>query len=129
MIKRINIALPEKTIAVLDSVTTYRGRSGSSTWAKAQNPPADADDFPRRGETYLVAFDPRWARDPEDASGRRDPRTTFQTNTAQSPLWAAITSNSQIPHPREAPARTGAETGLRQPSDMILNQIRSIDRA
>ena len=45
-------------------------------------------------------------------------------------IVAAIRSQfGSPPRPREVLPSTGAKTGLTQPSAVILNQIRSIDRA
>jgi mRNA interferase MazF len=45
-------------------------------------------------------------------------------------IVAAISSQfASPPHPREVPLAAGAKTGLAVPSAVILNQIRSVDRA
>jgi len=48
-----------------------------------------------------------------------------------SPITIVAAISSQFrdpPHPREVVVRPGGKTGLSQPSAVILNQIRSIDR-
>jgi mRNA interferase MazF len=76
--------------------------------------------FPRRGEIYLVAFDAL-------------PAVVIQNDVSNqySPITIVAAISSQFrdpPHPREVPVRLGGKTGLNQPSAVILNQIRSIDR-
>ena len=85
--------------------------------------------FPRRGDIYLVTFDPTMGHEirktrpaviiQNDVSNRYSPIT----------IVAAISSHfNDPPYPREVPIATGAKTGLTVPSAVILNQIRSIDR-
>jgi mRNA interferase MazF len=86
-------------------------------------------NFPRRGEIYLVEFDP--ARGHEIQKTR--PALVIQNDVSNqySPITivAAISSHfSALPRPREVPIAAGPKTGLAQPSAVILNQIRSIDR-
>jgi mRNA interferase MazF len=84
--------------------------------------------FPRRGEIYLVAFDPTVGHEirktrpavilQNDVSNRYSPIT----------IVAAITSRyANPPHPREVVVEA-SETGLLKPSAVLLNQIRSVDR-
>ena len=85
--------------------------------------------FPRRGEIYLVEFDP--SRGHEIQKTR--PAVVIQNDVSNrySPIVivAAISSHfANPPHPREVPLLHGAKTGLNVPSAAILNQIRSIDR-
>lgn len=85
--------------------------------------------FPRRGEIYLVAFDPTLGREIQ----KTRPALIIQNDVSNqySPITivAAISSQFRIPpHPREVPIAASAKTGLSKPSAVILNQIRSIDR-
>jgi mRNA interferase MazF len=85
---------------------------------------------PRRGEVYLVAFDPTIGHEIQ----KTRPALIIQNDVSNehSPITivAAITSQFRTPpHPREVPILSSAKTGLSKPSAVILNQIRSIDRA
>jgi mRNA interferase MazF len=85
--------------------------------------------FPRRGEIYLVAFDPTLGHEIQ----KTRPALIIQNDVSNqySPITivAAISSQFRIPpHPREVPVAAGTKTGLSKSSAVILNQIRSIDR-
>jgi mRNA interferase MazF len=84
--------------------------------------------FPRRGEIYLVGFDPAIGHEIQktrpalviqnDISNRHSPIT----------IVAAISSRfSDPPFPREVLVEP-AESGLPKRSAVIANQIRSVDR-
>ncbi len=84
--------------------------------------------YPRRGEIYLVEFDP--TRGHEITKTR--PALIIQNNIGNrySPITivAAISSQFKIPaHPTDVVVET-AETGLPLRSAVVLNQIRSVDR-
>ena len=84
--------------------------------------------FPRRGEIYLVNFDPTLGREIQ----KTRPAVVVQNNISNqySPITivAAISSQfSDPPFPREVIVET-AETGLPKRSAVIVNQIRSVDR-
>ena len=86
--------------------------------------------FPRRGEIYLVAFDPTLGHEIQ----KTRPAVIIQNDVSNehSPITIVAAISSQFrnpPNPREVPIATGAKTGLRTSSAVILNQIRSIDRA
>jgi mRNA interferase MazF len=86
--------------------------------------------FPRRGEIYLVAFDPTIGHEIQ----KTRPAVVIQNDVSNeySPITivAAISSHfATPPQPREVIVTPGRKTGLAQPSAVILNQIRSIDRA
>jgi mRNA-degrading endonuclease toxin of MazEF toxin-antitoxin module len=69
--------------------------------------------------TRIISCSPREALY-DDVSNQYSPIT----------IVAAVSSQfGNPPHPREVPLRTGTRSGLRKPSAVILNQIRSIDRA
>ena len=120
---------------------TWRSRLSGSRWRRnprgclnagqiEKNREAEtAMTFPRRGEIYLVSFDPTIGHDIK----KTRPAVVIQNDVSNeySPVTivAAISSRfADPPHPREVPIRSGRNTGLSQPSAVILNQIRSIDR-
>ena len=83
---------------------------------------------PRRGEVYLVSFDPTVGSEIQ----RTRPALILQNDIANrhSPITivAAITSQFEDPlYPTEV-LITPPEGGLTTPSVVLLNQIRSIDR-
>jgi len=85
--------------------------------------------FPRRGEIYLVAFDP--ARGHEIQKTR--PALIIQNDVGNrySPVTivAAITSKlSPVPYPVEVAVTPTKGNGLTVPSAVQLGQIRSVDR-
>src|SRR5258708_11716597 len=85
--------------------------------------------FPRRGEIYLVAFDPTIGHEIQ----KTRPAVIIQNDVSNqySPITIVAAISSQFrnpPHPREVPIQPGGKTGLNQPAAVILNQIRSIDR-
>jgi mRNA interferase MazF len=85
--------------------------------------------FPRRGEIYLVEFDP--ARGHEIQKTRPALIVQNDVSNQYSPITIVAAISSQFrtpPHPREVPVAPGEKTGLTTPSAVILNQIRSIDR-
>jgi len=85
--------------------------------------------FPRRGEIYLVEFDP--ARGHEVQKTR--PAVIIQNDIGNrhSPVTivAAITSKrSPTPYPVEVVVAPHRRNGLALPSAILLSQIRSMDR-
>lgn len=85
--------------------------------------------FPKRGEIYLVEFDPTRGHEIQ----KTRPAVIIQNDVSNeySPITivAAISSHfANRPRPREVPLRPGKGTGLATPSAVILNQLRSIDR-
>ncbi len=85
--------------------------------------------FPRRGEIYLVSFDPTVGSEIR----KTRPALVVQNDIANeySPITivAAITSKfGGTLRPTEVLISAG-EGGLNQPSVVLLNQIRSIDRS
>ena len=86
--------------------------------------------FPRRGEIYLVSFDPTIGHEIQ----KTRPAVIVQNDVSNqhSPITivAAISSQFGNPlRPREVLVPAGSKTGLSKPSAVVLNQIRSIDRA
>ena len=89
---------------------------------------AQAVGFPRRGDIYLVNFDPSLGAEIR----KTRPALVVQNDIANrhSPITilAAITSKFDVPaYPTEVIMETG-ESGLPQRSSVLLNQIRSVDR-
>jgi mRNA interferase MazF len=85
-------------------------------------------DPPRRGDIYLVGFDPTMGAEIKKAR----PALVIQNDIANrhSPITivAAISSKfDEPPYPTEV-LMEPAESGLPQRSAVVLNQIRSIDR-
>jgi mRNA interferase MazF len=83
--------------------------------------------YPRRGEIYLVAFDPAVGHEIQ----KTRPAVIIQNNVSNqySPVTIVAAISSQYgdpPHPREV--AIGQRAGLPKPSAVILNQIRSVDR-
>jgi len=86
--------------------------------------------FPRRGEIYLVNFDPTVGHEIK----KTRPALVIQNDVSNehSPVTIVAAISSQFgmpPHPREVPVAAGTKTGLSKHSAVILNQLRSIDRA
>ena len=84
--------------------------------------------FPRRGEIYLVSFDPTVGHEIQ----KTRPAVIIQNDVSNrhSPITIVAAISSQFrepPHPREVPLKPGGKTGLEKPSAVILNQIRSVD--
>jgi mRNA interferase MazF len=84
--------------------------------------------FPRRGEIYLVGFDPTLGHEIQ----KTRPAVVIQNDISNeySPITivAAIRSQfSEPPFPREVVIEP-ADSGLPKRSAIIVNQIRSVDR-
>lgn len=82
---------------------------------------------PRRGEIYLVAFDPTVGHEIQ----KTRPAVIIQNNISNqySPITIVAAISSQFgdpPHPREV--LIPSKCGLAKPSAVILNQVRSVDR-
>lgn len=85
--------------------------------------------FPRRGEIYLVAFDPTIGHEIQKTRPALIIQNDISNEHSPIVIVAAISSHFETPpRPREVPIPPGGRTGLIQPSAVILNQIRSIDR-
>src|SRR5476651_620386 len=104
----------------------YPGRrAGKEARKNSQN--QNRMTYPRRGEIYLVAFDPTVGHEIK----KTRPAVIIQNNVSNqySPISIVAAISSQFgdpPHPREVVIRT--KSGLSKPSAVILNQIRSVDR-
>ena len=84
--------------------------------------------FPRRGEVYLVSFDPTVGHEIQ----KTRPAVIIQNDVSNrhSPITIVAAISSQFanpPHPRGVIIRS-AKSGLSQASAAVLNQIRSVDR-
>ncbi|HUI80791.1 MAG TPA: type II toxin-antitoxin system PemK/MazF family toxin [Bryobacteraceae bacterium] len=85
--------------------------------------------FPRRGEIYLVAFDPTASHQIRKTRPALIVQNDISNRYSPITIVAAISSQfASPPHPREVPIAPGPRTGLNQPSAVILNHIRSVDR-
>lgn len=83
----------------------------------------------KRGDIFLVEFDP--ARGHEIKKIRPSVIVQNDINNRYSPVTivAAISSKrSEKPYPVEVPIEPSIVNGLRTPSAIQLNQIRSVDR-
>ena len=84
--------------------------------------------FPRRGEIYLVQFDPTVGHEIQ----KTRPAVVIQNDISNqhSPITVVAAISSQFsdpPFPREAVIEP-EESGLPKRSAVIVNQIRSVDR-
>jgi mRNA interferase MazF len=84
--------------------------------------------FPRRGEIYLVGFDPTVGHEIQ----KTRPAVVIQNDVSNrySPITIVAALSSQFsdpPFPREVPIEP-ADGGLAKRSAVIVNQIRSVDR-
>ena len=85
--------------------------------------------FPRRGEIYLVAFDPTVGHELQKTRPALIVQNDVSNRYSPITIVAAITSQfATPPHPREVVIEL-AESGLPKRSAVVTNQIRSIDRS
>ena len=96
--------------------------------ATRSRPEEEKVTFPRRGDIYLVHFEPTIGHEIR----KTRPAVIIQNNVSNqfSPITivAAISSQfSDPPFPREVVIES-ADSGLLKRSAVILNQIRSVDR-
>jgi mRNA interferase MazF len=85
-------------------------------------------EWPRRGEVYRVSFDPALGSEVR----KTRPAVVLQNDVANrwSPVTivAAVTSKfDEQPYPTEVVVRP-PEGGLSEPSVILLNQVRTVDR-
>jgi mRNA interferase MazF len=84
--------------------------------------------FPRRGEIYLVRFDPTVGHEIQKTRPALIIQNDVSNEYSSITIVAAITSQfGSPPHPREVFIRPG-KSGLSVASAVVLNQIRSVDR-
>ena len=96
--------------------------------ATRSRPEKEKVAFPRRGDIYLVHFDPAVGHEIQETR----PAVVIQNDVSNrySPITivAAISSQfSDPPFPREVLIEP-RESGLPKPSAVIVNQLRSVDR-
>ena len=85
-------------------------------------------DHPRRGDIYLVNFDPTVGAEIRKTRPALIVQNDIANQYSPITILATITSQFDIPpYPTEAIVETG-ESGLSQRSSVLLNQIRSVDR-
>ncbi|MGO9516357.1 MAG: type II toxin-antitoxin system PemK/MazF family toxin [Candidatus Korobacteraceae bacterium] len=85
--------------------------------------------FPRRGNIYLVNFDPTVGAEIKKTRPALIVQNDIANRHSSITIVAAITSKYAVPpYPTEVILEP-KETGLRQSSAVLLNQVRSIDRA
>jgi mRNA interferase MazF len=83
--------------------------------------------YPRRGEIYLVSFDPTIGHEIQ----KTRPALVIQNDISNqySPITIVAAISSQFgepPHPREVIIST--KSGLAKASAVVLNQVRPVDR-
>src|SRR5205823_8594579 len=82
---------------------------------------------PRRGEVYLVAFDPTVGHEIQKTGPAVVIQNDISNQYSRITIAAAVSSQFRDPpHPREV--ILPAKSGLPKPSAVILNQIRPVDR-
>ena len=84
--------------------------------------------YPRRGEVYLVTFDPALGEEIPKTRSALEVQNDIANRHSPITIVAAITSRYQEPlYPTEVLIRA-REGGLEEDSVVLLNQIRSIDK-
>lgn len=84
--------------------------------------------FPRRGEIYLVEFDPTVGHEIRKTRPAVIIQNDVSNRHSAITIVAALTSRyANPPYPREV-AVEPSQSGLLKPSAVLLNQIRSVDR-
>jgi mRNA interferase MazF len=83
--------------------------------------------YPRRGEIYLVTFDPALGHEIRKTRPAVVSQNDISNQWSPIAIMAAVSSQfGDPPHPRKVPLP--AKAGLPKPSAAILNQIRPVDR-
>lgn len=84
--------------------------------------------FPRRGDIFLVDFDPTIGAEIRKTRPALIVQNDIANQHSPITILAAITSKFDIPpYPAEVVMEAG-ESGLAQRSSVLLNQFRSVDR-
>ncbi len=84
--------------------------------------------YPRRGEVYLVNFDPTMGAEIQKTRPALIIQNDLANRHSAITIVAAISSRVEEPvYPTEVPVRVN-EGGLKTNSVVLLNQIRSIDK-
>jgi mRNA interferase MazF len=85
--------------------------------------------IPRRGEIYLVEFDPARGREIQKTRPALVIQNDIGNRQSQVTIVAAITSKlSPVPFPVDVAIAPSKANGLTLPSAVLLGQIRSVDR-
>jgi len=85
--------------------------------------------FPRRGDVYLVSFDPTVGHEIKKTRPAVVIQNDIGNRNSAVTIVAALTSKvSLIPFPVEVLVTPTKGNGLATPSSIQLNQIRSVDR-
>lgn len=83
---------------------------------------------PRRGEIYLLSFDPAVGHEIQKMRPGLIIQNDISNQYSPITMVAAISSNfGDPPHPREVVIQAG-KSGLSHTAAVILNQVRSVDR-
>ena len=84
--------------------------------------------FPKRGDVFLVSFDPTLGHEIKKTRPAVIIQNDISNQYSPVTIVAAISSSFSVPpHPREVIVEPGS-SGLTKPSAIILNQIRTVDR-
>ena len=97
----------------------------------ATRPPAQKHKitFPRRGDIFLVQFDPAMGHEIQKTRPALVIQNDISNEHSPITIVAAITSQfHDPPFPREVIIES-SESGLPKRSAIVMNQIRSVDRA
>lgn len=95
---------------------------------KGTNKKALRAGFPRRGEIYLVSFDPALGHEIKKTRPALVLQNDIGNEFSLTTIVAAITSKVSVrPYPVEVILSPGS-SGLKVPSTVRLDQIRTIDR-
>ena len=96
--------------------------------ATRSRPEKESVGFPRRGDVYLVHFDPTVGHEIQKTRPAVVVQNDISNRYSPITIVAAISSQfSDPPFPREVVIEPG-DSGLLKRSAVILNQIRSVDR-
>ena len=89
---------------------------------------AKALNYPRRGEVYLVSFDPTLGAEIRKTRPALVLQNDIGNRYSALTIVAAITSHKDDPlYPHQAPIKA-PEGGVRANSVVLLNQIRTVDK-
>jgi mRNA interferase MazF len=84
---------------------------------------------PRRGEIYLVSFDPTVGREIKKTSPALVIQNNFGNRCGGLTIVAAMTSKiSSVPYPVEVIVQPSKANGLQVRSAILLDQVRTVDK-
>jgi mRNA interferase MazF len=84
---------------------------------------------PRRGEIYLVSFDPTVGREIKKTRPALVIQNNFGNRYGDLTIVAALTSRiSSVPYPVEVLVQPSKANGLQVPSAILLVQVRTVDK-